>query len=408
MSKLVRGLVYGCLLSCATTGLAADRPLAEQYLHAGRLAEGETSLQDRLKAEPADDEARFGLGTVQFIRGVERLGQSLYRYGAAPQLGTMLEVPFLRLPVPNNPNPEQITYEKLRSVFRDLLADLKLSEQTLAAIKSDDVKLTLSVGKIRLDLNSDGKADDEFSTILSRYLRRQNPAKLAGLEIAFDRGDVDWLRGYCHLLSALLEINLAHDGQELFAFAAPYFFARTETTIAPELRPALNNDRGFDFDLLFDAIAVVHLIHLPVIEPERMLAAREHLLRVFELSRQSWKFILAENDNDREWIPNPRQVGALGIPIRQDQIDAWLGFVDEGRALLEGTRLVPFWRGTRARGINLKRVFTEPRTFDLVLWVQGSGAVPYIEEGPQTNQAVWNNLQRVFGGDLFTFGVWFN
>jgi len=35
-------------------------------------------------------------------------------------------------------------------------------------------------------------------------------------------------------------------------------------------------------------------------------------------------------------------------------------------------------------GVNLRRVFTEPREFDLVLWVQGTAAVPYLEAGEVT------------------------
>jgi hypothetical protein len=56
----------------------------------------------------------------------------------------------------------------------------------------------------------------------------------------------------------------------------------------------------------------------------------------------------------------------------------------------------------------LKRVFFEPQTFDLVLWIQGSAAVPYLEEGPSTSPAMWNRVQRVFGGQLGMFAVWFN
>src|SRR5947208_7893227 len=35
----------------------------------------------------------------------------------------------------------------------------------------------------------------------------------------------------------------------------------------------------------------------------------------------------------------------------------------------------------RGRGSNVRRVFIEPRTFDLVLWVQGSAAAPNLEAG---------------------------
>ncbi len=89
-------------------------------------------------------------------------------------------------------------------------------------------------------------------------------------------------------------------------------------------------------------------------------------------------------------------------------VSSWLEFVEESEALLAGKRLIPFWRGKEERGLNLRRVFIEPRAFDLVLWVQGTAATPYLEKGPLTRAEVWTRLQQVFGGDLFGFAVWFN
>ncbi len=37
-----------------------------------------------------------------------------------------------------------------------------------------------------------------------------------------------------------------------------------------------------------------------------------------------------------------------------------------------------------APGHQLKRVFEEPQTFDLILWIRGSAAADYLEEGELT------------------------
>ena len=58
--------------------------------------------------------------------------------------------------------------------------------------------------------------------------------------------------------------------------------------------------------------------------------------------------------------------------------------------------------------MNVRRVFYEPTTFDLVLWVQGSAAVPYLEEGERTRPEFWRDIQRAFRGQLFWFAVWVN
>jgi hypothetical protein len=219
---------------------------------------------------------------------------------------------------------------------------------------------------------------------------------------------VAWLRGYCHLLSGLLEFALAHDGRELFDRTAHLFFPNPDTPY--KSLSSLNADDpnpGFMTEIL-DVVAFVHLIRLPVVEPKRMQAALTHFEQVFSLSRESWKFILAETDDDHEWLPNPRQQGVLGIPVGQEQIDGWSVFLDEAEALFAGKRLVPFWRGDGTRGINLRKVFTEPQTFDLVLWIQGSAAVPYLEEGPLTRKETWDRLNRIFGGEFVGFALWFN
>ena len=54
-------------------------------------------------------------------------------------------------------------------------------------------------------------------------------AETEPLAITFDRGDVAWLRGYCHLLMALCEAALAYDGSRLFEHTAHVFFAKPES-----------------------------------------------------------------------------------------------------------------------------------------------------------------------------------
>jgi len=395
----------------AMPGVAAEPPLVEKYLHDGKLADGEKALLAELLRNPKDDQTRFGLGTLQVVRAVEHLGQSLHCYGLRSDRGQRLRIPFLRLPVPTNPKPEAITYAAARKILQELIDDLKKAEATLAEVRDDKVKLPLRVGLIRLDLAGDGKAGDRFSTILSRYLGiREGAAKDADWLVAFDRGDVAWLRGYCHLLMALSEVAMAHDGQELFDCTAHIFFAKVQTP--HKFLASLPDDEGGPLDIrgfnIADLIAFVHLIRMPVKEPDRMKAALTHLERMLALSKESWKYILAEEDDDHEWIPNPKQKGVLGIPIRREMIESWLETVNEAEALLAGERLVPFWRGTEKRGVNLRRVFTEPKTLDLVLWVQGMAATPYLEDGTLTKPEVWQRLLRVFGGEFIGFAFWFN
>jgi hypothetical protein len=385
--------------------------LVEKYLYSGKLAEGERALTEELKKNTKDDRMRFGLGTLQFVRAVEHLGQSLYRYGVRSDRGQRMQIPFLRLPVPINPNPAEFSYAEARKIFENLLDELHKAEGTLAAVRDEQVKLPLRLGRVRLDFVNDGNSTERLMSLLTHYFpgAAMLPADARFL-VVFDRGDVAWLRGYCHLLMALAEIGLAYDSQELFDCCGHLFFSKVKTP-----HKFLHDARGHSglFDLgdgvdIVDVITMIHLIRFPVHEPARLKKALNHFQQVLALSKESWKFILAETDDDHEWIPNPRQKGALGIPVRQEMVDSWLKLINEAEALLAGTRLVPFWRGDEERGVNLRRVFTEPRPLDLVLWVQGAAATPYLEKGTFTQQAVWERLQRVFRGEFIGFAIWFN
>jgi len=130
-------------------------------------------------------------------------------------------------------------------------------------------------------------------------------------------------------------------------------------------------------------------------------------------AKEMWKHILAETDDDNEWIPNPRQTGVVGVKVTQEMIDTWLMTLDEVDRILQGKRLLPFWRGNQAdRGVNLRRVFTEPQTFDPFLWFQGTAAAPYLEKGPLTKFSrpeLLNRINGTFGGFGFVgFAFWFN
>jgi hypothetical protein len=94
-------------------------------------------------------------------------------------------------------------------------------------------------------------------------------------------------------------------------------------------------------------------------------------------------------------------------------VEGWQLFLGEARQILEGHKLLPYWRGnvagaTPSLGISLHRVFHEPREFDLVLWVQGSAAIPYLEDGDVTQGDFWRDLNGAFSGQFFGFALWFN
>lgn len=94
--------------------------------------------------------------------------------------------------------------------------------------------------------------------------------------------------------------------------------------------------------------------------------------------------------------------------MNKERMAAWHRFLLEAESILNGKTLLPFWRGDTDKGINLRKVFTQPKDFDLVLWVQGSGAVSYLEKGEITSPQTWADFQRVVQGQFVGMAIWIN
>ncbi|QDV79509.1 hypothetical protein [Botrimarina mediterranea] len=402
-------VVAGLLVTTHVHAASIDEMLAN-----GKLAAAEKSLQEFLDATPNDALALTQLGAVKFLGAVERLGQASYRFGTGDSL--MRAMPFFRLPVPPNDEPQKVGYENVREVLEQFVAELAEVEAILVKVGDRDVKWLVDIAALRMDFNADGKAEASESlgaAYRSMTRMRDEKAEEDAFVVGLDTADVYWLRGYCHVLCALGESLLAYDQQRMFDHTAQLVFPKSElkhdflTHDTPGADERQQRSKRWQYQFA-DAIAMIHLVDWPLAEPERLKRAHGHLLLMVETSRDSWRSILAETDNDHEWIPGPEQQSVLPRgALSQEQIDAWQTFLDEAESLLEGEKLAPFWRESD-QGVNLRRVFYEPTQLDLVLWVQGSAAAPYLEEGPKTEEETWMMLQRVFRGNFIGFAFWIN
>ncbi len=381
-------------------------PLVEQFLQNGRLAEGEKALAEAIKKSPEADELKFQLGALQFVRAVEHVAQSINSYGLNNFQGI---IPLPGVPAASSHPPKAISYDDCRKIMENWLSDLQRVEATLAQVKKADVKLPIHFALIRLDLDGDGKADEDETMwkIFARMGGGSTAESAADFYIAFDLADALWLRGYCHLLMAIDEFFLAHDFHELIERAGHVIFARVKSPYEYlQTGPKIFEMGHID---IADVIAFVHLMNFPVKDAARLKNVLTHLESMTRLSREMWKLVLAETDDDHEWIPNPKQTSPIpGGKVTEEMVKDWMIFLDEADDILAGKKLVPFWRTSDGRGVNIHKIFTEPRPFDLVLWVQGSAAAPYLEKGPVTTPEVWRHLQQTFEGNFIGFAIWFN
>ena len=377
---------------------AADRPLVEEYLHSGKLQAGQRAIKAELRKTPGDDQLRFSLAVIQLVRGVEGLGQSLHEYGLKTDV---TNAPFLRMPVPENPDPSEISYQEFGRMLERFRRDLVRTEATLAEIPCDEeVKLTLRLAEIRLDFNGDGEADDRFLDILRRIMRgqdfeflNQNPE----FKVAFDRGDVLWLRSYCHLLTGMLDIYLSAQTEEMFHLTADQFFARP--------KKPFEGDREERYRQMRESQG-------RIAEPHRLSRARKSFVTITELNHESWKYIRAETDDDYEWLPNPKQTGVLGLPVEDQMIDSWLAVMTEIGHLLKGERTMPLiWYGANNQGkggMNLKIMLDRPpERFDNEFFRE----LPeeYITDDPHIDIFVIFRFLQLFNNTTAVgYAAWFN
>jgi hypothetical protein len=400
---------------------AQAQPDVTSALYDGKLVAGEMALRDRLEKAPDDDRARCALGVVQFLRGFEKLGAGLYKYGLKTSANFPGMPRRLAALLPENPRPEKASHAVIRKLVEEFVDDLDRAEKTLARVKDDTVTLSLYPGRLKVDLFGQGRLVSAGILVGASERPKEEVDTVEEFVIDFDRGDVSWLRGYLHFFCAWGEVILALDTQELFEGAAHRLFLAPQTphTFFLEEQPGPPRG-GFMFGGSFEAFSdafstVYHAVDLPIKEPARMKRALGHLEGMVAQGKEMWQHIRAETDDNKEWIPNARQMGVLRIPVTEEIIREWGQVLDEVEAALQGKKLLPFWRGKRDGrvGVNLRKVFTDPpKRLDVVRWVQGPEATPYLEKGPITQLAdprVLGRLNRVFGGTgIFGFALWFN
>ncbi len=281
--------------------------------------------------------------------------------------------------------------------------DLRRAEATLADIKDDRVKLRLRLAQIKFYFAGNG----EETTTLLELLVKMNRGRLEfekenpDFRVHFDRGDVAWLRAYCHLLSGLVEAYRAIDEEAGFVQRVERVFPEVE---APDHEADENWATG-----------------LHVVDPPRLRRWREHFVTVCELNRETWQHIRAETDDDYEWLPHPKQTDYLGLPLTDQRIDLWLDMMAEWEGLLKGERLLPgslmnfiHPEHPAGQGLNVKKLLDDP-PIDLFNFdrVRSEGiAARYLEadtEKPPFNfGAIWAVIQVFDGPFGFAYAARFN
>ncbi|MCC5875518.1 MAG: hypothetical protein JJU11_04795 [Candidatus Sumerlaeia bacterium] len=375
------------------------------FLQTGMIREGLAHF-----ANSTDNAGRFSLAFLQVADGVQRFSGGMNQLGFRQDLDRSFQgLPFFRIVGPGGltGGGETATPEKIAALFSDLRGAFQLANETVSAVDDEEFKVEVNLGKIRLDLTGDGNPGEPLMDVLAATMGMM-PQGDEEVIIRFDSGDAAWLQGYTHVLTGMLEVLLAYDWQPVWDQAAHMIFENPEPAPAVAAFDPTPADFGMDTGLIADLIATIHAINLEVSDPEGLARARDSFLGMVASSRLSWERILAETDNDHEWVPSPTQTGPLGATITQEEIDGWMDVLDELEAVLTGEKLMPHWRLSPGQGINVDKLVTDPPRLDLIMLLQGSAIAPYIESGDVSDMDTWEALTGPFGGNFAGFAIWVN
>jgi len=373
----------------------------------GRTGLGPTEARLAALATPSDAD-RFALGGVRFLRAVERSLQLRWQVGLTDQ---MQMLPFLRLPLAENPAPQPFDPDMIATLFRDVSAGMDGAREPLSAISdTSDFGLEIALADLWFDVNANGARDagEDMLEIAGpmilgwRWLDR-DPATPAPV-IRFDVADAAWLSAYTHLLGGIGDVVLAYDPTAAIAKTLEAKIAMQTLRSTPPDIFAMDQSFGEFVDMA--AIVLDTLNQTP--DAARATSAHAHFLAMVADNRRFWAQVATETDNDAEWLPNDAQQSALGIVVPPGTGPAWLAVLDDAEALLTGARLAPYWRLDAKAGINVGAMFTDARPIDVAGWVQGVDALPYMQRGQVVDAASWTAFESLMAGEAMLFTLFLN
>jgi hypothetical protein len=201
----------------------------------------------------------------------------------------------------------------LRMALEQFEKQLGLVEDDLAvAAKEPELTYDLCIACWQVDWNRDGEIDARDHALLEIELDANGDPLPEGdprrrPTYRYDHGDVQWARAFVAFQRAAVDMVLAYRWSEL-----------------SKMLPML---------LGGDAPKMTFQLE----HPERIAQARSLILSGLDLADQARLAYLAETDDEREWVPNPRQK-SHPMPMEVDEAlyQTWEQLISDGRKLVRG------------------------------------------------------------------------
>jgi hypothetical protein len=206
-----------------------------------------------------------------------------------------------------------LNHRYITTTFDQAERDLAAVEDDLAhAAARPGVAVELCIACWEIDWNGNGRIDNRDRLLMQievdadgKQIPEDDPRRKPTFR--FDDGDIAWARAFVAFQRAALDVVLAYD------------LSGADGMLAHRRR-----DRPSKI--------VLKLSH-----PERIEAARRRILEGLDQSEKSRRLYLSETDDDREWVPNPRQQNhPLPMPVDAALYSTWEGVVGDLKRLVQG------------------------------------------------------------------------
>lgn len=395
MKTIRLGLFALALSACqgpSTTPVSNDQRAVDVILATDGLAAADAALA----ARPRTAETSFQLGGIRFLRAVETMLQTRYdSYDASVPF-----IPGMAAMLPPNPNAK-FSPDFVEAGLKGALDHLDGARTALDAATQGTFATELPLDALWLDIDRNRqRAEWESLRAILEGLGAQADWQSFDGRIRFDTADAEWLAAYVHLMSGTSELVLSVDPTSAIktVYEGRMQLERAGAIGAPDFL--------FGDDEWIDQAAAVLMALNGKPDAARTRKALDHFRQMIAHNRKFWPEMMAETDNDHEWLPNPSQTSSFGIAITPEIAAGWQDVLAELEEMIEGRALIPFWRtppgpegAATGVGINLKRLLSDPPDLNVALLIQGAAIAPYLEQGKLVTLNAWNRFGQLTRGD---------
>ncbi len=355
----------GCAPSLEQTEINTAR--ATEAIRDGHFEDAESLAMEVLDDDPGNPFA----GIIAAISLYKRTMHYLFVDGQTVIIGAIAT---------GNLNQRYLK-ESLDRVADDLS---RVDELLDAAAGEPRVSLEICLACWEVDWNQNGTVDEFDEHLMEveqdayeREYRRGDPRRRPTFR--FDHGDVLWANAFISFQRAAVDLIRAFDWSELG-----------------------NMFRGGIFSSGGEA---PKRMRFELISPELVDAARQRILEGLDLSDAAREAYLKETDDDREWLPNPRQKDhPLPLPVDAALYDTWERVVDDVRRIVRGeeglsmTELAQLgdhqWKSPPRGYLDIGKMLSEPR--DIVLEIETLDDLDDFS-GRESRRKVERALEEILG-----------